>query len=127
MASGKKGIDKSIFVVLIMGIAGIGWVLYAGQSAAPPLPSTTMPAVFNAQYDGSVWQINDWLKQHAKNQASLKVLHWGKVESLDDGFMVHVKFEVKNAAGTEVVADKLFKLDRSGDILGMVDYKPKAP
>ena len=125
MANGKKGIDKSIFVVVIMGIAGIAWVLYAGQSAAPPLPSTTMPVVFNAQYDGSVWQIDDWLKKHAKEPASLKVLHWGKVESLDDGFLVHVKFEAKNAAGTEVVSDKVFKLDGSGDILGMVDYKSK--
>ena len=127
MAKGKKGIDKSIFVVVFLGIAGIAWVFYAGQSAAPPLPATTMPVVFNTQYDGSVWQINDWLKKTAKDPASLKVVHWGKVVDLPDGFMVHVRFKARNAAGTDVLSDKVFKLDMSGDIVGMVDYKPKAP
>jgi hypothetical protein len=125
MAKGKKGIDKSIFVVVFMAVVGLVWAFYTGQSAAPPLPATTMPVVFNAPYDGSVWQIRDWLKKHAKNPASLKVLHWGKVESLDDGFLVHVKFEAKNAAGAEVPGDKVFRLDGSGEIVGMVDFKPK--
>lgn len=121
MAEGKKGIDKSIFVVVIMGIAGIAWMLYTGQRAAPPLPPTPMTTVFNAKYDDSVWQVADWLKKHVANPASLKITHWGKVQSLGDGYAVSVKYQEKNAAGAEMAFAKVFDLDHAGNIIGVVD------
>ena len=126
MADKKNGVDKSIFIIAVLSIVGIGWAFYTGQSAAPPLPSTTMPVVFNTSYDGSVWQIRDWLKKHAKNPASLKVLHWGKVVDAGSGFTVHVRFTARNAAGADVVSDKLFSLDKDGDIVAVADFKAHA-
>jgi len=127
MADEKKGIYTSIFIITVLGAAGIYWLFYTAKTAAPPLPATPMSVVFNTQYDGSVWQIKDWLKKHADEPSSLKVLHWGKVVDLNDGYLVHVKFEAKNKSGAYVVSDKVFKLDKSGTIVGMVDFKPKKP
>lgn len=124
MANEKKGINKHVLILAVMGIAGVLWVIYMAPYATRPLPSTTMPVVFNASYNGSVWQITDWLKKHAYDYASLKVLHWGKVVDVKDGFLVHVKFKAKNRSGVYVVSDKVFKLDKSGNVIGMVDFNP---
>ena len=42
------------------------------------------------------------------------------------GFTVHVRFTARNAAGADVVSDKLFSLDKDGDIVAVADFKPHA-
>ena len=126
MAKQGKKIDKSVFVLAAMGIASLAWVIYLEPFAAHPLPQQSMPVVFNASYDGSVWQIRDWLRKHAYDASSLTVLHWGKVVDVKGGFTVHVKFKARNKAGTYVVSDEVFQLDEQGDVIGMKQFNPGA-
>ena len=86
-----------------------------------------MPVVFNTQWNGSVWQVTDWLEKHVPNEQTLKVLHWGKVMHVKDEYMVRVKFSTKNKAGADVVSDKVFMLDGQGDILGVTDFRAGTP
>lgn len=125
MANEKKGINKHIFILAGMGVAGVLWVIYMAPYATRPLPEASMPVVFNTSYDGSVWQITAWLKKHAYDYASLKMLHWGKVVDVKGGFTVHVKFKAKSRSGTYVISDKVFELDKSGHIIGMMDFNSK--
>jgi len=123
MADQKRKISISAILVLaVMAIASVAWVVYLEPYAAPPLPQQGMPVVFNTTYDGSVWQIKDWLKSHVLDYSTLQVLHWGKVTDVKGGFTVHVTFKARNKAGKYVTSDVVFDLDSQGNILGMKPF-----
>lgn len=78
--------------------------------------------VFNSGIDGSVFQVERWLKSNLKDPASLEFLQWSPVVSgPEKNFEVRVKYRAKNGFGGYAVEQKLFRLDSTGTVLGVSD------
>jgi predicted nucleic acid-binding Zn-ribbon protein len=78
--------------------------------------------VFNSGLNGSVFQVERYLKANLKDPASLEVVEWSPVVSGPHReFEVRVKYRAKNGLGGYAIEHKLFRLDSSGTVLGVSD------
>lgn len=72
--------------------------------------------VTNSAFDGSVYQVKEWLSKHA-NDPEIKYQSWGQVQKSDTGYGVWAKFRAKNGFGAYVLETYNFRLDLSGNVL----------
>lgn len=79
--------------------------------------------VENSSWDGSVKQVRKYLKKNLKAPDSYKSIEWGKVIHTENGYMVRHKYRAKNSFGAYIMEDKIFYLNKSGDITLIQDYK----
>lgn len=78
------------------------------------------PVVSNSGWDGSVHQVERYLKRNLKDPSSLNVIEWGNVvPGTDGGFMVRVKYRAKNSFGGYVIEHQVFSLDAQGNVTGV--------
>ena len=89
--------------------------------------STSLP-VQNSAWDGSVFQVKQWLKDNLDDPQSVDYVDWSPVSKSDGGnWMVRVKFRAKNAYGALILNNWVFYLDDLGqvlyykDVAGIVD------
>lgn len=84
--------------------------------------ATQRAVVFNSGVDGSVSQVERYLKRNLKDPASLDVIEWSSVAAgPDNGFRVRVKYRAKNSFGGYAIEQKVFGLNASGDVVAVVD------
>lgn len=86
-------------------------------------PGSQKEVVFNSRYDSSVAQVVKWLKDNLKDPDSLQFIEWSKVQKVESGFVVRVKYRAKNGFGGYGVENKLFGMDLNGEILGCKDFE----
>lgn len=89
------------------------------QTAPSAAPKTT---VENSPWDGSVRQVERYLKDNLKDPDSLDVISWSNVLPDGDGFKVRCSYRAKNSFGGFVVEEKIFLLNSDGRITGVLDY-----
>lgn len=83
--------------------------------------------VSNSAMDASVWQVKRYLKKHyLKDPRSYKSIEWSQVNPKETegkvvGYWVRHKFRAKNSFGGYVVENKVFHLDREGNVIGADD------
>ena len=77
--------------------------------------------VFNNPWDNSVDQVVRYLKRHTHDADSMEFLEWGKVKALERGYQVRCRFRSRNVLGHYAVQNKLFLLDKEGNILDIMD------
>ena len=78
--------------------------------------------VFNSSWDGSVHQVERWLKSNLKDPASLEFVEWSPVVAgPNNDFEVRVKYRAKNGFGGYAVEQKLFRLDASGSVVAVIN------
>lgn len=85
---------------------------------------TTTPTVEvkNSLYDGSVKQVKEYLKyKYLRDPDSYESIEWSEVKRKDDGYYVRHKYRAKNGFGGYVVANQLFHLDFSGNVIDVKD------
>lgn len=76
------------------------------------------PAVFNSPLNGSVSQVERYLKANTKDPASLEFLEWSPVATGPEStFIVRVKFRANNSLGGSSVEQHVFKLSPSGEVI----------
>lgn len=74
------------------------------------------PTVQNA-YDGSVYQVRQFLKQQLKDPDSYQSIDWSKVVRQSDGsYLVWHKYRAKNSFGGYVVQANQFIIDGNGNV-----------
>lgn len=94
----------------------------AVKSADPPKSETDSgdrPVVFNSPWNGSVWQVERYLKKSLYDAASFEALEWGKVVAHPKGYQVQCKYRSKNVLGVYATQTKTFLLNKNGEVLGM--------
>ena len=80
--------------------------------------------VYNSDWDGSVWQVDAYLKKHLKDPSSYESISWGQVvKNPNGGFLVRHKYRAKNSFGGYMIADDVFWLDKSGNVQFSHPYK----
>lgn len=78
--------------------------------------------VKNSLYDGSVKQVKEYLKyNYLRDPNSYESIEWSEVKRKDDGYYVRHKYRAKNGLGGYVVANQLFHLDFSGNVIDVTD------
>lgn len=79
------------------------------------------PLVFNSPWDNSVEQVYRYLKRHTHDADSVQVLEWGKVKPTNNGYQVRCTFKSKNVLGNVATLNKLFLLDKDGEVTDIRD------
>lgn len=77
--------------------------------------------VFNNPWNGSVWQVERYLKRHLHDTTSFEALEWGQVVESAKGYQVRCKFRSKNVLGIYATQSKLFLLNKSGEVYAVRD------
>lgn len=108
---------KAGFVILGLGLFVYSSISMRGTPVAPSAtPSVPMETVFNSAYDGSVIQVERYLKRTLKDPGSFQAIQWYPVQKDLEGFTVRVRYRAKNSFGALVIEDGVFLLDRQGRV-----------
>ena len=86
----------------------------APKQAFPALSSKA--AVANNPWNGSVRQVERYLKNSLYDAASFEAIEWSRVAETKRGFRVSCKYRSKNVLGVYVTQSKTFFLDKAGEI-----------
>jgi RNA polymerase subunit RPABC4/transcription elongation factor Spt4 len=122
----KKQKAKQGCLIMFVGLIGVPIliiivIIIVGSSSKTN--STPQEAVYSSSYDGSVRQVELWLKQHLNDPDSFKAIEWSPVAKAKDGnFVVRVKYRAKNSFGAYVISQKLFVLNGNGTVIDQTDY-----
>lgn len=77
--------------------------------------------VSNHRYDGSVFQVEKYLKKNLKDPDSYEPMEWSPVtKTKDGGYMVRHKFRAKNSFSGYVIEEKIFVINSSGEVTGTI-------
>ena len=82
--------------------------------------------VVNSSLDGSVKQVQTYLKNSVNDWDSYESIEWSpvrKVPASTYDFVVRHKFRTKNGFGGMVLNDKIFYLDAAGEVVNVEEYK----
>ncbi len=78
--------------------------------------------VGNNEYDGSVEQVVDYLKENLKDPRSYESISWSKVMHKNGYYMVRHKYRAKNSFGGFAVENKIFYINLYGEIYKIEDF-----
>jgi|LSQX01.2.fsa_nt_gb hypothetical protein len=73
----------------------------------------------NSAWDGSVWQVKNYLKKNLNDPKSYEGIDWSKVIETGDTYKVKHKYRAKNAFGGYVVVEQIFTLDDEGNVINV--------
>ena len=100
---------KAVLVVgLIVAIAAL--IVDFGNVRFPTSP------VKNSQWDGSVYQVEAYLKKNLLDPDSYQGIAWGKVTPKDGGYSVYHRYRAKNGFGGYVIHEDMFFIDQQGNV-----------
>lgn len=113
--------------IIIISLAIVGYTTFFGDNSKKQ--SVGKEAVFNSEWDASVQQVDDYIKNNLNDPDSYKSVSWSEVFKLNDtkeigfaSYQVRHKYRAKNAFGAYVTEEKLFKLDYQGNVLEVRDW-----
>lgn len=99
-------------------------VIFIGIGIIGVIKGVSTNSVRQNSWDGSVRQVEGYLRNNLKDPKSLEIIEWSRLESTGSGFVVRCKYRAKNSFGAFTVEDKVFRLDGSGTIVSVADYYP---
>lgn len=67
--------------------------------------------------NGSVWQVEEYLKRNLKDPDSYESIEWGTVTRNDNGYLVRHKYRAKNSFGGYVIESINFQLNTQGNVV----------
>ena len=80
------------------------------------------PSVQNNGLDASVYQVKQFLDDHLKDPDSYDPIEWSAVQSTENGYYVRHKYRARNGFGGMNIENKIFYLDKDGNVTGYTDY-----
>lgn len=104
-------------LILFSGAAFISSVLHWQKSSPPEI-------VQNSKWDGSVSQVEGYLKVNLKDPKSFEAIEWSEVVKTGKGYMVRCKYRAKNSFGGYAIENKVFMLDQKGSVISAFDHQP---
>lgn len=120
--------DKWIAIgVVLFFVIGFVWATSSSNKTSSSKTNTssskTSEIVVNSEWDASVYQVKNYLKENLKDPDSYQSIEWSKVVKNSDGtFVVRHKFRAKNGFGGYGIENKIFKLNSSGIVISVLDY-----
>lgn len=103
---------------------GVFLMIAAGsQTGTSPVREQAGWAVSNGAWNGSVSQVEKYLKANLKDPDSFEAIEWGRVVKGKDFYTVSVKYRAKNSFGGYVITHQGFFLDANGNITGVMNLE----
>lgn len=115
-------IKLSLFVILGVIVLVTSFVLMPGGSESD---SNYTPIVENSALDGSVKQVNDYLKANLNDWDSYEGVEWSPVTVMDSiplTYGVRHKYRAKNGFGAMILQEQVFKMDSAGRVIEVLPY-----
>ena len=79
--------------------------------------------VKNSGLDASVYQVEQFLDDHLKYPDSYESIEWSPVQKTENGYYyVRHKYRTRNGFGGMNIENKIFHLDKNGNVTGYTDY-----
>lgn len=75
------------------------------------------PKIENSPWDGSVYQVKNYLNKTLKDPKSYEGIEWGNVSEKDGYYFVNHKYRAKNSFGGYVIETYTFQLDENGSVI----------
>lgn len=73
-------------------------------------------AVFNDPWNGTVWQVERYLKRGLYDASSFEAIEWGPVTETQKGYRVWCRYKAKNVLGVYTTQTKTFLLKKDGEV-----------
>jgi len=108
-----------ICLFIFIGIINDNSKSRSSQTSQPPTK-----IVSNSPWDGSVRQVERWLKNNLKDPESFDAMEWSPVQEVNlatHKFIVRCKYRAKNSFGGYVVENKIFHLDANGSVVNVIE------
>lgn len=109
---------KLLISLLVVGI----FLITATATGDDESSSVTNKTVYNSSWDGSVRQVEIYLKSNLRDPNSYEGIEWSKVQETSDGYSVRHKYRAKNGFGGYVVANQIFYMDADGNVTNVTDF-----
>lgn len=77
--------------------------------------------VENSSWDGSVRQVEKYLKNTLKDPKSYESIEWSEVQKDGSNYKVRHKYRAKNSFGGYVVSNQIFVINRQGEVVNVID------
>lgn len=126
-----------MFILLIVGI--IGWTAHSHEDKPskkptasvaeaakpqqePKKPPKPQKVVYNSPWNGSVYQVKDYLEEHLKDPDSFDAIEWSGVNEVSDGYIVRLKYRARNSLGGMIISNQIFNMDKTGKVISVTNY-----
>lgn len=73
--------------------------------------------VQNSSFDGSVRQVEKYLKSNLKDPNSYESIDWSQVKETENGYEVRHKYRAKNSLGGYMIENHIFYIDLKGNVI----------
>lgn len=87
--------------------------------------SSSHSNVQSSAYDGSVYQVEQFLKTNLKDPDSYHGIEWSRLNE-ESGenykYWIRHKYRAKNSFGGYTIENKIFYLDEDGNVIGVKDF-----
>lgn len=124
--SSNNNQNKKYGCIVIIIIAVIVGIFKDKSGETEKISSNNTEAVVNSVYDGSVYQVENYLKrEYLKDPESYEGIDWSTVQKEDNNsqykYYVRHKYRARNSFGGYVIEEKIFYLDKSGNVIKQKD------
>jgi len=124
----KSKINLILFSIFILILIFIVIATCVGPSSQAEddketVAEDSLPIVHNSNWDGSVRQVKDFLKENLNDPDSYEAVTWSPVQQNPDNhdFIVRHKYRARNGFGGLMIYDQIFTLDSLGDVINVSD------
>ncbi len=105
--------------VIFIGIFAIGGATSETEETKP------VAIVCNSEWNASVKQVKDYLKENLNDPSSYDPVEWAEVTQHPETkeFIVRHKYRAKNAFGATMTYNQLFTMDSTGIVIGIQNWE----
>jgi len=105
----------------------VGFIILISIVASILPDRGTRAGIYNSTVDGSVYEVERYLKDNLKDPKSYESISWGKVidlgmePSTPYRYHVHHRYRARNSFGGFVISDQTFYMDKYGNVFEVKD------
>ena len=120
----NKSAELEIASTTNLRIFGLGLVavIVLGFFFDPSFINNLSDPVKNSGLDASVYQVEQFLDDNLRDPDSYESIDWSPVTETENGYYVRHKYRTRNGFGGMNIENKIFHLDKNGNVTGYTDY-----
>lgn len=124
-----------LIIILLIAVIWIGERVSSCGSSKPAAstktakkaeqPAKKIEKVWQSEWDGSVYQVVAYLKKNLVDPKSYEGIEWSpltKLDAVEYKYSVRHKYRAKNSFGGYVIENRVFFLDKDGNVVNVVSW-----
>lgn len=121
----RAKLNLTLLGCIVVLLIGLGIAMYFGHEDPPVKEMPPKAVVYNSEWDASVSQVKQFLKDNLNDPDSYESVEWGPVQQQPETkeFFVRHKYRAKNAFGAVMTYNQLFFMDSTGVVQKVQDWQ----